>query len=530
VTGLPLLRRLGALLALTLVATMTPAASASAAETDFPAGWEGFHTYAEMSRDVAAVAAAHPAIVHRFSIGKSYQGRELWAAKVSDNVNVDENEPEVLFDGLHHAREHMTAEMTLAIFHWLVNGYGHDATITRLVNTREIYIIFMVNPDGGEYDISGGKYHLWRKNRQPTPGSSYIGTDLNRNYPYHWGCCAGSSTNPANLMYRGWKPLSAPESTAVYNFVNSRVVNGRQQIRTAITFHTSGRLVMWPYGYTYANLPGDMTYADYRTFVAMGKAMAATNGYKPEQASDLYITAGTTRDWEYGRHKIFAFTFELTVGWYPDDSTIASETGRNKKAVLYLIDMAACPYKAIGATSVYCGPFFDDFELGRGWKVNPSGTDTATSGLWQWVNPEGTARFGPKQLGTTASGSRDLVTGGKAGSSAWANDIDGGVTSVRSPETYLTSGRNYALRLKYYFAHDTTSTSDDFFRVSVVGSTTATLFEDRAGHTDKDAAWATRTVSIPASFVTQNVRILIEASGRGGLVEAGVDDIAIIRV
>ena len=48
-----------------------------------------------------------------FSIGKSYQGRTIWAAKVSDNVGVDENEPEVLFDGLHHAREHISAEMTI---------------------------------------------------------------------------------------------------------------------------------------------------------------------------------------------------------------------------------------------------------------------------------------------------------------------------------------------------------------------------------------------------------------------------------
>src|SRR5439155_340336 len=87
-------------------------------------------------------------------------------------VGVDENEPEVLFDGLHHAREHMAVEMTLAIMHWLVDGYGTDPTITSLVNGREIWIVFNVNPDGGEYDISGGRYHFWRKNRQPTRSPS----------------------------------------------------------------------------------------------------------------------------------------------------------------------------------------------------------------------------------------------------------------------------------------------------------------------------------------------------------------------
>jgi carboxypeptidase T len=529
VTRHHVLSRLGAVpIAMLAVAVLaSPAAAADPAE--FPAGWEGFHTYAELNREVSTIAAAHTNIVKRFSIGKSYQGRDIWAVKVSDNVNVDENEPEVLFDGLHHAREHMTTEMTLAIFKWLVSGYGRDTTITRLVNTREIWIVFIVNPDGQLYDISGGKYRLWRKNRQPTPGSSYIGTDVNRNYPYRWGCCGGSSTNPASLMYRGWKPLSAPESTAVYNFVNSRVIGGRQQIRTAITFHTSGRLVMWPYGYTYANLPSDMTYADYRTFVAMGRAMAATNGYKPEQASDLYISSGTTRDWEYGAHRIFAFTFELTVGWYADDSTIVSETTRNKKAVLYLIDMAGCPQRAIGGMQLYCGPLFDDLELWHGWTVNPSGSDTAISGAWQRTAPQPTSFFGPKQL-RAASGARALVTGGAAGSSAWANDLDGGVTSVRSPEITLPAGQSFGFRMRSYFAHTASATSADFLRVSVVGDTTAVLFEQRATAVDRDAAWTTWYRAVPAAFAGQTVRLLIEASGGAGLVEAGVDDIAIIRL
>ena len=94
--------------------------------TEFPAGYKGYHSYTEVAAETAAVAAAHPDIVQRFSIGKSYQGRELWAVKISDNVATDENEPEVLFDGAHHADEHMGAEMTLQIMHWLVDGYGTD--------------------------------------------------------------------------------------------------------------------------------------------------------------------------------------------------------------------------------------------------------------------------------------------------------------------------------------------------------------------------------------------------------------------
>ena len=186
-----------------------------AAATEFPKGWEGYHSYTELTAEVAAVAAAHPDIVHLFSIGKSYKGRELWAVKVSDNVNVDENEPELLFDGTHHSDEHMGVEMTLHIFHWLVDGYGVVPRITNIVDTREIYIVFLVNPDGAEYDISGGKYHFWRKNRQPVPGSTAIGTDLNRNYSYKWGLGGRTSANPRAITYHGPRPFSAPETRAV---------------------------------------------------------------------------------------------------------------------------------------------------------------------------------------------------------------------------------------------------------------------------------------------------------------------------
>ena len=502
--------------------------------TEFPKGWEGFHTYAEMTAYVKTVADAHSAIVHRFSIGQSYQGRQLWAVKVSDNVNVDENEPEVLFDGLHHAREHMSLEMTLQIYNWLVNGYGKDSEVTRLVNSREIWIVFSVNPDGAEYDIANGKYHLWRKNRQPTPRPPYVGTDLNRNYDYHWGCCAGSSTNPANLMYRGPRPFSAPETRAMRDFINSRVVNGRQQIRVAITFHTSGRLVMWPYGYTYANIPPDMTSLDQKTYVAMGKSMASRNGYKPEQASDLYISSGTTRDWEYGVHRIFAFTFELTVGWYPDDSSIGPETRRNRSAVMYLISKAWCPYAAISTqTTRYCGPLFDDFEAYRGWRVNPDGIDTATSGAWQRGNPAPTSSSGPKQLNAVGSGRYSLVTGASAGGSANANDLDG-VSSIRSPDFSLSAGHSYRLAFKSTFAHSSTSTASDYWRIRIVadGGASAVLYSRHGSATDLDGKWVSRTVSIPASFTGSKAHLVIEASdvANGNLFEVAVDDVAVMRV
>ena len=520
------------LLASVFVATAAP--PAAAADPDFPAGQEAFHTYEEMAAEVGAAAAAYPAIVERFSIGESYKGRDLWAVKISDNVGTDEDEPEVLIDGLHHADEHMSLEMTLAILRWLTESYGSSTRITNIVDNREIWIVFAMNPDGATYDIKDGSYHLWRKNRQPTSGSSAIGTDLNRNYDYRWGCCGGSSSTPSSSRYRGTSAFSAPETRAFRDFVRGRVVDGRQQIRVSVSFHTTGRLVMWPYGYTLANLPADMTKDDLAALSAIGKTMAASNGYKPEQASDLYISSGTSRDWLYGRYRVFAYTFEMSPDStpYPKASAIPTETGRNKNAVLYLIEKAACPYSVIGKEATRCGAFDDDLEVSRGWTVNPLGTDTATGGKWVRANPESTSSSGSKQLGTVPSGSSALVTASKAGSSASSYDVDGGTTTVQSPAIDLPATAGQKLTFRYYLAHGSNASSADELRVSIVedgGASTPVLLEQGAAN-DDDAAWASASIALDA-WAGTTVRIRLQATdgGSSSLVEAAVDDVRVTR-
>jgi hypothetical protein len=138
---------MGASLVLALVATTGAAAvPPTVAAADFPAKDSKYHNYAEMVAVLQATQTAHPDIVQMFSIGKSYLGREMWAVKVSDNVATDEPEPEVLFDSLHHAREHLSLEQDLALLRWLTNDYGTNTQITNIVNTREIWIVFAVNP------------------------------------------------------------------------------------------------------------------------------------------------------------------------------------------------------------------------------------------------------------------------------------------------------------------------------------------------------------------------------------------------
>jgi carboxypeptidase T len=525
-------------LAAAALGLMWPAAAAAA---DFPPYDSDFHSYTEMVGEIRAVEADHPDIVDVFSIGRSYERRTIWAAKVSDNVADDENEPEVLFDALHHAREHLTVEQALYLFNLLVDRYGNDDEITTLVDNREIWIVFALNPDGFEYDLRGDPYRAWRKNRQPNPGPT-VGTDLNRNYDYRWACCGGSSGAPGSLTYRGPRPFSAPETRALRDFVNSRVVGGRQQIRTHITFHTNGELILWPYGYTYTNLPSDMTRVDWNVFVRMARTMAARNGYRAMQSSDLYITDGDQIDWMYARHRIFSFTFELyppeqSSVWrdhYPPDERIPAQTSRNREALLYLVDLASCPYRATSTAALNCGPVYDDLEIGRGWSRDPFASDTAripSNGAWARGNPVPTILSGRKQLGSTASGSIALVTGLPGGGSAGAYDVDG-TTTIASRAVTLPDPVG-PLSFRYYFSHSNTSSADDYLRVVIEdldADTRTVVFEEHGSRRDDDAVWTGQWVSLDA-FAGKRIRLVFVArdEGAASLVEAAIDDVRIQR-
>jgi hypothetical protein len=174
--------------------------------------------------------------------------------------------------------------------------------------------------------------------------------------------------------------------------------------------------------------------------------------------------------------------------------------------------------------------FFDNFETSQGWTTNPNGTDTATTGLWERGDPEQTTSSGTKQLGTTVSGTNDLVTGRLAGSSAGVHDIDGGVTSIQSPPITLPSSGTLTLTFSYYMAHLNNSSSADFLRIFVVGSTTTQVFQEVGAGNDDDAVWASGSANISA-FAGQTVRIRIDAADASGasLVEAAVDDVRITQ-
>lgn len=519
----------------------------AAQESAFPAGYEGYDTYAQMVADIDGLIAARPKIVSKQAIGQSYQGRTIWAVKISADVAVDRNEPEVLFESLHHAREHLTVEEALRVIHLLVDNYRANPAkattelerrVSAIVKSREIWVIPMVNPDGAEYDISdpADGFQRWRKNRQPIPGSSQIGIDLNRNWGFRWGCCGGSSGKPAASTYRGPKPWYAPEVAALRDFVLSRRVDGRQQITESISWHAFNEQVMWPYGYTRADLPRTMTADDLAAFRALGNGVATRNGYTAQQMSDLYILDGGAADWLYGDQRIFALTIEMyptdgshVGGFYPPDSVIERETTRNDDAVLYFLEQADCPYRAAGLDD-RCGPLNDDFEVARGWKVNPDGSDTATAGAFERGVPAKTRnRAGVKQRRFGYSGREALVTGAAKGASAKANDLDGGTTSAESPAVQLgaTGSSGWTLDFRYTFAHNKRSSADDYLRVLVNGSE---VFRESGTAANRNAKWTRARIDLDA-YAGQSVRVRIEAAdgGADSLIEAVVDDIRIYR-
>jgi carboxypeptidase T len=314
---------------------------------DFPGEDSQYHNYNELMSEIQKLVEDHPEIVHVKSIGKTTEGKDMWAIRINSAVkSFDEATalPGIIFMGGHHAREHLSIELPLMYAQHLANNYGKDQTITDLINRRDIYIIPMVNVDGAEFDISTGSYKMWRKNRKINSGNSCAGVDLNRNYGYGWGT-GGSSTSPCSDVYMGPSAFSEKETQNIKAFVESR-----PNAKILLSFHSFSELILYPWGGK--NDPID-NMQDRNTYIAMARTMAGWNGYTPEQSSELYIASGDTTDWSYGTLGIFSFTFELEPrdqwgggGFYPGSSAIQHAFDANLRPIMYLIDLADNPHRA----------------------------------------------------------------------------------------------------------------------------------------------------------------------------------------
>ena len=187
----------------------------------------GYYTHDEVVRKLDTMKLLYPNLITTKSeIGKTIEGRSVYSVKISDNPDVDEDEPEVLYTALIHAREPESMMQMLYFMFYLLENYGTDPEATYLVDNRELYFIPIINPDGYVYNqtINPKGGGMWRKNRKDNSNGTF-GIDLNRNFgpSYYWNAPnGGSSLDPADETYRGVSPFSEPETENIANFMIGR--------------------------------------------------------------------------------------------------------------------------------------------------------------------------------------------------------------------------------------------------------------------------------------------------------------------
>lgn len=288
-------------------------------ERDFPLGsMLGNYTLLQAEAQMDTLRNMYPGFVsQKDSIGASIEGRTIWAFKVSDNPGIDEDEPEVLYTGLTHAREPLSMMNLFFFVRWLCENYSSDVTAGFLVDHREMWFVPIINPDGYAYNETiapnGGGMH--RKNRRPNPDDSNCnegtdqGVDLNRNYGYHWGPnYSGSSGNPCSGIYRGTSAFSEPETEAISDFILSR------QFKNVLHYHSYSNVLIHSWGD--GTLPDE---PDLSTLREIGAEMTRANGYAVGTGMETigYGVNGDAVDWTYGSAGLLSYTPE--VGSYADN-------------------------------------------------------------------------------------------------------------------------------------------------------------------------------------------------------------------
>ncbi len=277
----------------------------------------GYYSFAEMEAAMNTLVATYGNIAQKFSIGKTREGRDIWVIKISDNVANDDNEPEILYMGLQHAREAITGASMIFFMQYLCEQYGKDNRIKDLVDNREFFIIPCFNPDGWEYNRSQGAGSMWRKNRNPVDSTvttgkgqdkdkiiieyNAYGVDLNRNWGVDWANCSapingpssscGSGTKTADT-YWGNAAFSEAETQAVRNFAKSRnFIAGFDQ-------HAYGPYYSLPFGRQ--SLHKDQMPQKGKDFYnTIPALMGKYNGMRAADSYDAlsYEVAGGFKDW-----------------------------------------------------------------------------------------------------------------------------------------------------------------------------------------------------------------------------------------
>lgn len=310
---------------------------ASAIESvDVPAAFTegsygGYYTFAEMQAKIKYMVDTYPNLVDTIILPtRTYGNRPLIVIKISDNAAVDENEPEAFYTGLHHAREGMSMMNLFFFMNYLLEHYNTDARVKDLVDSRELFFLPCVNPDGYVYNETSapGGGGMWRKNRRDNGSGNGRGVDINRNYGEDWGESGPNvsiSTNPDDEDYIGPSAWSEPETRALRAFGQSR------NFTIAIDHHAYGNYYVTPFGRPAQH---SFTTQDSYFYKYASALMAKYNGYSVGDglATVGYYAVGNSRDWyligdigQGSKQKTYGYTVEIgngAYGFWPDNSLI----------------------------------------------------------------------------------------------------------------------------------------------------------------------------------------------------------------
>ncbi|HKV09778.1 MAG TPA: M14 family zinc carboxypeptidase [Thermoanaerobaculia bacterium] len=313
-----------------------------------------YRTVEETFSSAQALVTANPALATFNDVGDSWEksiGRTGYDLKVLKLTNsaIAGPKPKLLLNSGLHAREYTPVELALRFAESLISGYGTDADATWLLDYHEIHLLLQSNPDGRKKAEAGAS---WRKNVNENycgATSSSRGADLNRNFAFMWGCCNGSSTNPCNDTYRGPSAASEPEAQALQAYMAAIFPDQRGPNMTDaapattsglyIDLHSSGKLMLWPWGMTASVAPNGTA------LQTLGRKLAYFNGHSPQQSVGLYPTDGATDDHCYGTLGIASLTIELGTAFF-ESCTYFTNTllPANLPVLKYAAKVARTPY------------------------------------------------------------------------------------------------------------------------------------------------------------------------------------------
>jgi hypothetical protein len=314
--------------------------------------------------ELSQVAAQNPQLVKLEVLGKTHQGRDLIAVKVTQNANnrPDGSRPAVLYSSNQHAREWISLEVNRRLLHYFID-HRNDADIKELLRTTELWFVISANPDGYQYTFTPGN-RLWRKNLRDNNGDGQTtagdGVDPNRNFDSKWAFDnEGSSPDQADETYRGPSAASEPETKFMQALID------RIKPKFQSNFHSFGQWLLYPQGWQVGTLD-----ADNPIYAALAglDADPAIPGFNPGQSADtLYVTNGETTDYADTHAGTIAYTPELGEGTpgsgfvFPDDEgLIQAEFERTLPFDLSLARSAAHPADPDSSKGIEVKPFYLD--------------------------------------------------------------------------------------------------------------------------------------------------------------------------